>query len=312
VQVYLLHENDAWTEPLRAALREERVPFTEWSLAGGALDPGSEPPEGVFFSRLSASAHTRGNPYAAAWGLELLDWLALHGRRVVNGGRALRLEISKAAQLGALRRHGILAPPSRVVCGRQRLVADAEAFAQWPLILKPNRGGKGEGVRLFARIQAFADYVGGPEYAEPADGLWLLQQHVRSADGCITRVEFVGGELLYALRVDASRGFELCPAEACQIGDDLCPAGESPRPLFEIRSGFESPLLESYRDLLRAEEIDIAGVEFIEDSAGRLVTYDINTNTNYNPEAERRAGLSGARAVARFLGRELRRLSGGR
>ena len=33
-------------------------------------------------------------------------------------------------------------------------------------------------------------------------------------------------------------------------------------------------------------------------------TYDINTNTNYNPEAEREAGMSGMGAIARYLGEE--------
>ena len=33
-------------------------------------------------------------------------------------------------------------------------------------------------------------------------------------------VEFVGGEFLYAVRVDTSQGFELCPADACRIDDD--------------------------------------------------------------------------------------------
>jgi hypothetical protein len=43
VKVHLLHENDAWTEPLRLALRDEGVPFEEWSLAGGAFDLASKP-----------------------------------------------------------------------------------------------------------------------------------------------------------------------------------------------------------------------------------------------------------------------------
>ena len=37
---------------------------------------------------------------------------------------------------------------------------------------------------------------------------------------------------------------------------------------------------------------------------GRAVTYDVNTNTNYNAVVEATAPASGPRAIARFLGRE--------
>jgi hypothetical protein len=54
--------------------------------------------------------------------------------------------------------------------------------------------------------------------------------------------------------------------------------------------------------------IGIAGIEFIVDRAGELYTYDVNTNTNYNGDAERAAGVSGMRAIAAYLGEELRAL----
>jgi hypothetical protein len=41
---------------------------------------------------------------------------------------------------------------------------------------------------------------------------------------------------------------------------------------------------------------------------GSVYSYDVNTNTNYNPEAESRAGRSAMTALARFLGRELAQL----
>ena len=46
------------------------------------------------------------------------------------------------------------------------------------------------------------------------------------------------------------------------------------------------------------------------DEAGDAWTYDINTNTNYNPEAEAASGYTGSsragmHAIAGYLGREL-------
>jgi hypothetical protein len=114
---------------------------------------------------------------------------------------------------------------------------------------------------------------------------------------------------MYAVRVDTSEGFELCPADACQIGDLFCPVGETAmRPKFEIIDGFSDPILEKYEQFLLANGIHIAGIEFIRDQNGTIFTYDVNTNTNYNSEAEARAGKFGMLEVAKFLGEELKRL----
>ena len=53
---------------------------------------------------------------------------------------------------------------------------------------------------------------------------------------------------------------------------------------------------------LAANDIDVAGIEFIVDEAGRAFTYDINTNTNYNPDAEAKDGRRGMGEIARYLG----------
>ena len=44
---------------------------------------------------MSASSHTRGHRYAAELTAAVLAWLKRHDRRVVDGSRALDLEISK-------------------------------------------------------------------------------------------------------------------------------------------------------------------------------------------------------------------------
>ena len=62
-----------------------------------------------------------------------------------------------------------------------------------------------------------------------------------------------------------------------------------------------------FEALLAAHQIDVAAFEFIVDEQGRAYTYDINTNTNYNTQAEERAGASGMRTLAAYLGAELRR-----
>ena len=311
-KVYVIHENDLWVEPLRAAFAERGVPYAEWFLDRGLTDLAEAPPDGVFYNRMSASSHTRGHRYAPEYTACVLAWLERHGRRVVNTGRALGLEISKVAQYAALDAHGICAPRTVAAVGRDRIVAAARAF-DGPFITKHNRAGKGLGVHLFDGAAALSEYVDSPGFEDSVDGVTLIQEYIEAPEPFITRMEFVGGEFLYAVRVDTSQGFELCPAEACRVADAADPAdGGQPVGLFTVVEDVDRGLVERYAGFLEANGIEIAGVEFIVDRAGRAYTYDINTNTNYNPQAEAEAGTPGRGmgAIADFLCRELARVSG--
>jgi hypothetical protein len=304
--IHVIHENAAWLEPLAAALDRQALLWRDWFLDHGVFDLSMAPPEGVFYNRMSASSHTRDHRYAAELTASVLAWLERHGRRVINGSRALDLEISKARQYAALEAAGICTPATVLVAGKDLLVEAArQRFGGGPFILKPNRGGKGLGVRLFHSPGALADYLAGPDYEAPVDGLHILQQYIRAPVPLITRAEFIGGRFAYAVEVDTSDGFELCPADACAVGEAFCPAGEEPRAKFTIIDGMEPGLNRRYQAFLSANGIAVAGIEFISDERGAVYTYDVNTNTNYNPEAEARAGRSGMDTLARYLGAEL-------
>ena len=142
-------------------------------------------------------------------------------------------------------------------------------FVDQPVILKPNRGGKGLGVQLFQSVDSLAAYVACDAYEAPVDGLQLLQEYVRAPRPFITRAEFVGGRFLYAVEVDTSDGFELCPADACAIGDAACPVGEAPREKFTVMDGIPDALRTRLERFLAAPGIEVAGIEFITDTDGR-------------------------------------------
>jgi glutathione synthase/RimK-type ligase-like ATP-grasp enzyme len=313
-RIYVIHENDVWVEPLRAAFAELDVPYAEWFTHEGRLDLTSAPPQGVFYNRMSASSHTRGHRYAAELTGGILAWLESHGRRVVNDGRALQLEISKVAQYAALARHGIRVPATIAAVGRDAIVEAAKAM-RGRFITKHNRAGKGLGVRLFDGVDALARYVESGAFEDSVDGITLIQQYIEAPEPFITRVEFVGGRFLYAVRVDTSLGFELCPADVCQVDDAFCPVGETApataAPRFRVIDGFAHPIVERYRRFIADNGIGIAGIEFITDRDGELYTYDVNTNTNYNGDAEREAGIFGMRAIAAYLRDELRAVERG-
>ncbi|MEM6605624.1 MAG: alpha-L-glutamate ligase, partial [Pseudomonadota bacterium] len=148
------------------------------------------------------------------------------------------------------------------------------------------------------------DYASSGSFEAPIDGITLIQQYIEAPEPFITRCEFVGQRFLYAVRVDTSDGFLLCPADECQDDDaTVCPATSAAK--FEIIESFSHRLIDQYERMLRHNDIHVAGIEFIVDAEGTPFTYDINTNTNYNPRAESRAQVSGMRAIADLLAREV-------
>ncbi|GAA4720104.1 ATP-grasp domain-containing protein [Brevibacillus fulvus] len=309
-KIYVIHENSEWTVHLTRRLEELGLPYEEWFLDQGHVDLTAVPPEGIFYSRMSASSHTRDHRFAPEYTAAVIAWLERNGRTVFNGSRALQLEVSKVAQYLALNSHGIRTPKTIAAVGKEQIIQAAEKMGGESFITKHNRAGKGLGVQLFHSVEGLRQYVNSPAFEEPVDGVTLIQEYIKAPEPYITRCEFIGGRFFYAVQVDTSEGFELCPADACQIGDLFCPVGEEvpTKPKFQIVDGFADPIIEKYERFLADHQIKVAGIEFIRNEAGEIYTYDINTNTNYNSEAEAAAGKYGMLEVAKFLGRELEKL----
>src|SRR3954454_10273231 len=240
-RVYIIHENDDWVMPLRKNFDARGIPFAEWHLDQGILDLRASPPPGIFYNRMSASSHTRDHRFAPELTGAVLAWLKGHGAIVVNGERALQLELSKVAQYESLRKFGIETPQTLAAVGMEN-VAEAARRLGYPVILKHNRAGKGLGVRLLLSTAALDEHLGGGDFEEPVDGITLVQRYIKAPAPFITRVEFVGGKFLYAVQVDTSQGFELCPADACQVDAasiaGACP-GDGPAEKFRILREFD-------------------------------------------------------------------------
>lgn len=218
--VHIIHDNPEWIPPFAAALEARGIDVVEWLLPGTAIDLTQAPPEGLFWSRLSASSHTRTDPHVKEYGRAVLAWLEAAGRTVINGAHVYELEVSKVLQHRRLDAHGFSVPRTTAVLGAAQLTEAVRAFTP-PFITKHNQGGKGLGVR---RFDSHADFdVAAHEFAPggdnaPNDGITLVQDYVQPAQPFITRAEFVDGRFHYAVRVDVSDGsFELCPAEACEV-----------------------------------------------------------------------------------------------
>jgi hypothetical protein len=301
VSIYVLHENPDWYPPFAQAFARAGVEATEWLVIEGSIDLDTAPPEGVFYNRLSASSHTRDHRWSKDYTRGLLDWLESWGRRVVNGRSVVEMEVSKVRQLSRLRAFGIDTPRTIAVIGRDDLLQAAEAMPT-PFITKHNQGGKGLGVRRFDEPDAFRAYIASDEFEEPVDGITLLQEYVQPREPFISRIETVGYEHVYTIKADTARGgFQLCPADACELDEFGRP--KQAESLFSLREGFDAPVIDQVLAFAREYQLEIAGFEFIESVDGRTVVYDVNTNTNYNPDVEKVAPRSGPASVVAYLQR---------
>ena len=306
-KIFIIHENDEWIEPLRVNLNDLQISFEEWHMDKVIINTLNDPPFGVFYNRMSASSHTRGHRYAPEYTAVVLNWLEFHNRRVINNSRALSLEISKSLQYKELEKEGIKIPNTVYAKDKEQLLHLGKSFPL-PYLTKHNRAGRGLGIRLFHDYPSFEKYIKSDDFEDSIDGITLLQEYVKPKTATIIRTEFIDRKFLYAVQVDTSKGFELCPADACNLEDEYCPANATGNK-FMILDDFSNPILDQYQKILKNNHIEIAGIEFLEDTKGQLYTYDINTNTNYNSIAESSSEKKGMKAIANFLKRELVRLN---
>jgi len=328
MKVYIIHESPKWTQVLTDALDKLGVPHEEWMVVEGVVDLTKPPPEGIFYNRMSPSSHGRGHQNSVEYTTVLLAWLDAHGRTVFNGTKGFQFEINKAAQDVHLRALGVRTPRTIAAIGGNAIIEAALSFpAGTPFLTKHNRAGSGLGIRLVRSVEEVTKYVRGPDFQESRDGVTLVQEFIESPNSFITRLEFVEGQLVYGVRVQARNdNFNLCPADSCQanrsgaaavekveaekveaekLADDASSSAEAaeefsrcamkaPADTFTVLPGqFDNhPLVPPLIQFLaRFGPHCFNGVEFIEDVNGDLYVYDVNWNTNYNQAAEHKAGV---------------------
>ncbi len=309
-RICILNEHAEWDAGLIAELERHGFQCSVWGLCDLHIAMLRQPSTHMLYlNRYSPSSFWRGNGRAQGAAHAVVAWLEAHGCIVINGRQALELEVSKVAQALACRSVGLRFPYTEMVVGKPALLRAARAWGQSisrqtsPLVLKPNCGGSGRAVRHYATSQALLDELAEADIAESPDGVMLLQQFIPSEH--IYRLEFVGGNLLYTVRIRTEQGnFNHCPCE--QDVAQACALGQPAK--FEIDLGFpaEDPeflLVQALGRMLRAHQVDVAAIEAIQDARGRWWVIDCNCcNTNYNVVAEKRAHVAGGNiAIAQWL-----------
>jgi glutathione synthase/RimK-type ligase-like ATP-grasp enzyme len=303
----VLHEHPEWQKPLFAALEKRRVSYAAFDLTKAAFSNTEPLRATLYFNQASPSAYIRGNTRAVPLALAYMRTLELLGARVLNGADVFALELSKSAQATLLRTLDI-------DCPRSITFNDVEALRPrvsdvgWPALLKPDQGGSGARIHVvhaFEEIEAI--FRTDPGVWLP-DNLFLLQEYLpHDIEQGIVRLEFVGGEFLYAMRVKTHGRFNLCPSPVCNpeegAGTCAAPHEASTAPPVEFLPYLDVPAdaVETARRIVRAARLDVGGIEYLETRDGRRVFYDINANSNLRPSVAAAWGVDPFERVVDFL-----------
>ena len=305
----IYYEHPDWFRALFEELDRRAVPYTRIDASRHQYDPGARHGEyALFFNRMSASAYTRGHGNAIFYTRNLLAHLERMGTRVINGSDAFAIETSKALQLTLLESLGLPHPATRVI----NSAAEAPRAARdlhFPLVVKPNIGGRGAGIVRYDTMETLASAADQGLIELGIDSTALVQEYIPPRGGHITRVETLGGKYLYAIQVFPEGGsFNLCPAELCQLEDGARPAGEMclvDAPKAGLRVEPFTPqreIIEAVERIAAAARLDLGGIEYIvDDRDGSVMYYDINALSNFVADAPRLLGFDPHARLVDFL-----------
>jgi glutathione synthase/RimK-type ligase-like ATP-grasp enzyme len=311
--IVVIHEHPEWQKPLFAALEGRGLAYAAFDLKQAAFSNLESPSAKVYFNQASPSAYVRGNTRAVPLALAYMRTLERLGARVLNGADVFALELSKSAQATLLRTLGIDTPWSITFNDVTALHAYADGI-RWPAILKPDQGGSGARIHVVESLAHVESIFAADPSVWLPDNLFLLQEYLpHDPEQGIVRLEFLGGELLYAMRVKTHGRFNLCPSPVCnpEDGEGACeiPAAQGLAPPVEFYPYLDVPseAVETAKRIVRAARLDVGGIEYLETRDGRRVFYDVNANSNLRPSVAAAFGLEPFERVVTFLETEIRR-----
>ncbi|HYY97388.1 MAG TPA: hypothetical protein VE642_02295 [Pyrinomonadaceae bacterium] len=317
--IAVYYEHPEWFRPLFAELDKRGLPYVKIDASRHSYDPSNTAEAAdtyaLVFNRMSASAYLRGHGNALFYTRGYLAHLERAGARVVNGYDAFAVETSKALQLTLLESLGLAYPRTRVINSASE-AARAAGEIGFPVMFKPNVGGRGAGVVRYDTPESLEREVKEGRVDLGIDSTALLQEFVPARGGHITRVETLGGKYLYAIKVYTSgESFNLCPAEICQLEDaqpvaagEVCLA-DAPKAGLKIEAYTPPPeVIEAVESIAKAARLDLGGVEYITDERdGRNLYYDINALSNFVADAAVVVGFDPHERLVDFLLEEAER-----
>lgn len=266
----ILYEHPEWFRPLFAELRRRGIAFTEWPAGAISYDLDEREFPALVLNRMSPSAASRHHGHGQFAVRDFLAFLESRKVAVINGATAYEYEISKVRQHELFRRVSARTPRTRVVNHGSLLASAAEGLT-FPVLVKPNCGGAGMGIRRFenaADLAAAADSVN-----FGCDHTAHVQEVIPTRDGSCYRIEVLDGEILYCVRIQrAGQGFNLCPADICS---------SAAKPVFTRCEPLPAAAGIALT-VARLGKLDVCGVEYMVDHrTGEPVFYDLNALSNF-------------------------------
>jgi hypothetical protein len=307
----IYYEHPDWFRPLFTALDARGVPHDRIDARGHWHDPAARAwPHRVVFNRLSPSAYLRGAGSAIPYTTQLLEHLEGHGVRIINGAAAWRTEISKTSQIALLERLGLPHPATRVVHDAAGALAAAGGL-RFPVVVKPNVGGSGAGIRRFDTPDELTDALETLDFG--LDRTALVQEFSPPAGSSIVRVEVLNGTFLYAIRIHTTGDtFDLCPADVClgvdgrQLTRTACAADATTNDLRVESCSPPHDVIADVERITAAAGIEIGGVEYlIDERDGSRRYYDINALSNFVADAPSVIGFDPFERLADWLEAEV-------
>ncbi len=306
----IFYEHPEWFRPLFAALERRGIDYEKIDAANHFYDPATLGKIPLFFNRMSASAYLRGNGNAIFYTRGLLASLERANIRVINGYEAFQIEISKALQAALFASLGVKFPKTRVVNSVKQIISAASDLI-FPIVVKPNIGGRGAGIVKFDSLDELQSAVDDNLIDLGIDETVLVQEFAAKKGGSIQRIETLGGKFLYGLKIfPQGENFNLCPAEVCLTENgnsaEICPV-DAPKLGLKIEK-FTPPaeIIETVERIVAAAKTDVGGVEYlIDERSGDALFYDINALSNFVADAENLIGFDPHENLVDFLEGEL-------
>lgn len=282
--IAVLDEHPDWLNPLYDEFKKRGFDYVKIDISSAAYNPQVTNIFPFYINRLSPSAAKRGHEAVFSYAFDYIKYLEDLGARVINGSYTVLLETSKAQQAALLRKLNISQPKS-IVLNNVSLISNYIDQFNFPVVIKPNRGGSGMNIKKFNTQEDLIKSLDLNEISIPPDQLIIVQEFIQPKDGYIVRVETINKKVVYAMKVFTKGTFNLCPSDSCDLQrnindqtDDIgyCVATPTDAVRFELYKDLPKDIKEAVEKIVREADLECAGIEYVVGENGEWYIYDIN------------------------------------
>jgi hypothetical protein len=298
MNIALLYEHPTWSDRLIETFQSNHIDIKLINIADLSFLPDTKRPGFNFaVNRINMMPSAGRNSSVVFHSLHYLRWLETIGVTVINGSDAHFIGSSKALQNSLFCKLGLHCPKA-VAVHRIEDTLTASETTGFPLIIKPNIGGSGDGIGRYDTYDELEAAVESAEFDLGIDGTGLVQEYIHS-DGYVYRIEVLGNSLFYSIRQKIiARTFNYCAADGCSISPsedrdssfDHCTLNQEGR----IRTfQADDTIVAQVISIIKAAGADFGSVEYLMDiTTGNPCFYDFNPYSNFVSNGRSLLGFS--------------------